>query len=334
MSMESNLYGLWGAKQTAKGSPATVATRRFIQVAGDSNINRDDASENYSDLDRFGNSTDWVNTVVGNINPGIEATPSETAWLFFMFFGGETVSGATNILHTSVPLPGGSFWATMWQRVGATQIRRHKFNDCKISSLQLEGSTGNKACRITPTMLSLDPGEIFTTDPTPGMPSDSRVFLYTEGASSYTVDGTVLTGQSQFTVTWNDNLTPVYGDSTTPVDLVPGNASIDVAISMVLDAAGLQKYNNLIFGTTSPTLGAKPIRSLPATGSWNALLTKDANTTMSVTLPGVKWSPDMAMPPNPDGGAIELAMAGAMRKVSGQAGSTVVVKNLDPTYTN
>jgi hypothetical protein len=47
--VESNVYGLWAAKQAAKGTGATAATKKLIQVGGGINPNRDDGSENWSD---------------------------------------------------------------------------------------------------------------------------------------------------------------------------------------------------------------------------------------------------------------------------------------------
>lgn len=325
--LESNIYALYAAKQASKGAAAATPSQRFIQVAGDFTPNREDSSENYSDLDRFGNQSDWVNTLVGNGNPGIEATPDELSWLCWIFFGGEAVTGTGPFVHTFTPATSGGFWSTWWQRVGATQVRRDKFNDCKMGTLQLEGSTANKALRATPTLISLDPGEKYDTDPATAMPADARPFLFTEGKSAYTVDGVAITGTSQFTLIFEEALGPVYGDDQVPLDLVPGNASISIAATLQLDAPGLAQYNKIVYDTATPAAGAKPVRSLPATGSWSALLTKDANTSLSLAVPGVKWSPDLAIPPNPDGGAVELSLAGMMRKVTGQQAATVVVKH-------
>src|SRR5881409_3127560 len=89
MAVESNIYALWAAKQTAKGTPATVATKRLIQVGGDVNTNPDHGLENFSDLDRFGDSADFVNTVIGEGSPVVQMTHDEVAYLSWLFFGAE-----------------------------------------------------------------------------------------------------------------------------------------------------------------------------------------------------------------------------------------------------
>ena len=159
--LEPNFYGLWGGAQTAKGTPQTVPAHRLIQVAGDFNIARDDGSENYSDLTKYGAATDWVNSVLGNGAPVCEASPSELAWLLWAFHGAETVTAVTGPpavqKHTFIPSSGRGKYCTFFARVGQSVIRRQQFNDSIITQVTIEGSTANKAVRVTPSILSLDP---------------------------------------------------------------------------------------------------------------------------------------------------------------------------------
>jgi hypothetical protein len=88
--LEPGYYGLWGGKQTAKGTPLTSVTtglKRYVQVAGGFALNRDDGEENYSDLTKYGARTDWVNNVLGTAEPGIEGTPEELAHALWLFHG-------------------------------------------------------------------------------------------------------------------------------------------------------------------------------------------------------------------------------------------------------
>lgn len=342
MALESNLYALWGAKQTAKGTPVagSEATKRFRQVAGDVATNREDGSENFSDMDRFGNMTDYVNTITGEGAPGIQGTPTELAWLFWVFFGADTVTGAADPWkHVFTPQTNGGFWATFWKRVGGTVARKEKFNDCLIGQLVLEGSTGQKVIRATPSILSLDPGEVFTEDPALASPL-TEPFLWTEGSGTFKLNGVVLRGSSQFTATWDEGLSPYYGDDVVPVDLVTGGANITLGTTILVDKAGHEEYNKRIYNTATPVAGTKPIKALDAIGSYEFKLTKkDASgvivpaRNMLVEFPGVRWTPDLAIPPSPDGGAVELSLGGGMRKVTGQPGSRITMEIGNAAFT-
>lgn len=331
---ESNIYAFWVAAQTGKGTPATAATKRPIVVAGDLDLSKDDGSENFSDLDRFGDQSDYVNTVTGGGSLTVEAQTNELAYLCWLFFGNETftalVAGTTPPTYVFTPGANTGKWATFWKRVGMGTIVRRKFNDCRISSIRFEGSTANKIVKVIPNIISLDPGEVFATDPTPGLNTTQDPLVYTEGKGTFTLDGTVFTGHSQFAVVVDDGLAPVYGDDVVPYELVPGNANIMLdGITMLLDDTALARYNTLVYGTAAPAAGTKPLKSIPPTGSYTFDITRGtlaARQRFKLEIAGVKWNPDVAIPPNPDGGAIELAFGGSMRKVAGQPAIRITVE--------
>ena len=333
---ESNIYALWVARQTSgKGTAATTATKRLIHVAGDLDLNREDGSENYSDLDRFGQATDYISSVSGQGTPGIQAQPNSVAYLCWLFFGGATftakVTGTSAPRYVFTPGANTGYWSTWWKRVGQSEVVRQKFNDTKITALKLEGGTQQRVLRVTPTLTSLDPGEVFSTDPTPSLSSITPL-LWTDCTGTIKLDGvaTAFTGTTQVSITIDDGSQPVQGDGTRYYDLVPGNASITMeGPTIVLDDASRARYNNIIYGKTSPTAGDKPITTKPVIGSFEvewARGTGDARESVKVALPGVKWTPDLAIAPNPDGGPIELALNGQMRKVSGSEAITITVE--------
>lgn len=344
--VESNISGLWAAKQSAKGSviAGVAATKAFRQVGGDLSTNRDDGSEVWSDLERYGSQTDFVNTIIGEGNPAIEAQPDTLAYLCWLFFGQETVTGSSDPYeHEFTPGTNGGFWSTWWARVGRNVTRKEKFGDALISGLTIEGSTGAKVVRVTPTMMLLAPGIIYTgADPTAAISkaAGDGPFLYTEGRGAFEVNGVVLNGQSQFTASWDEGLSPYYGDDVVAVDLIPGNPSIGIAVTILADSAGYGEYNKRIYGTASPTAGTAPLKDLEAVGSYEFTLTrKDSagnltpSRTFALSIPGVRWAPDVSIPANPDGGPIELSLAGSMRKVTGEAASTITIENGSAAYT-
>lgn len=341
--MELNRYALWVAKQTAQGTPATTAIKRLVQVGGDFNIARDQGSENFSDLTKWGNSSDWVNSVIGNGAPAIEAMPEELAYLLYLFHGGETTTAVTGppakTKHTFVPLAAAGFWSTFWKRLGQATVQREKYNDCRISQLVIEGSTANKAVRITPTVISLDAGEIFTVDPVLSL-GTKQVLLYTDGTGTFTIDTVVFAGQSQFTLTLNEDLNPSYGDGVTPFALSQGNASATIGATVKVDANGLAQFNKQVYGTATPTAGTKPLKTIPARGSYGAYLkAKDSAGALNgdefkITIPSVQWAVPDAPGPNPDGGDAEIALAGAIRNPGGGTPHYALdVSNDDSAYT-
>lgn len=330
---ESNVYALWVAKQSAKGTAASTATKRLAQVSGDLNLKREDSMENYSDLDRYGLMTDFVNTVSGEGDPVVMAQPDSVAYLLWLFFGGESftdATGSTPPKYVFTPQTTTGYWSTWWKRVGLSQTVRQKFADCKITSLTIEGSTANKVVHVTPSIISLDPAVAFTTDPSPSL-STQRPFIYTDAVGTATIDGVVLTGQTQFQITIDNNETPVQGDAVKFMDLVAGNATVSMAgPTLVLDANGLAQYNKIMYGSTSPAAGDKPVITAPAiNGSYSIEFTRGSTTareSLKVEVPGVKWEPTATVPPNPDGGPVEITLAGQMRKVGTDRSTNPVVR--------
>lgn len=316
---------------TGKGAtalPTSSEMERLLMVGGDLDAQRTDGSENFSDLDRWGNSWDFVNTIVGQGSPVIEAQADQLAWLLWMFFGGEVFTAKSAAVsppkYVFEPGASGGFWGTYWKRVGLTDVVRQKFADSLITGLRLEGSTANKVVKATPTLLSLDPGIAFSLgeEPTAAVNLTQAPFIYTEGAAAFKLDGTVYRGHSQFAVVIDDAKTPTYGDDVVPFSIVTGNAAVTLeGVTLQLDEESLARYYAQIYGKTNPVPGDKPIKSVPTWGSYEFTLTRNAadgnadkRLSFKVEIPQVKWSPDLNITPNPDGGAIELAFGGSMRK--------------------
>lgn len=339
---ELQIYGLWAGKQTAKGTKQAAPGKRFKQVAGAFNFARDDGSENYSDATQYPDTQDWVNSLVGNGNPGVEATPEELAWLFWALEGGETttpvVGPPAKTKHTSVPLPGLGFWTTWATRQGSSLVDRLSWNDCQISQIQVEGGTGSKAVRATPTVLSLDPMEQIAADPVQAMPTKAT-FLYTDGTGRFTIDGTVIRGHSAFTLVVNKDLQPVYADDVTVHDLTIGNAQITISVTLYFDTDGRAQWNKLIYGSAAPAAGTKPAKFITGLGSYLFdLRARDAAGVANgdkfvCNVPRVKWAIPNAPDPNADGGAPEITLAGGMRKLAGSPPYQIDVDNDAAAYT-
>lgn len=335
-----NIYALWMAAQTAKGAACVDADfihRERAVGGGWLSLQRTDGSQRISNLGKFGTATDWVQSLSGAGAPPIEATPDELSHLFWCFEGGEVVTAVTGppakSKHTIIPIAGVGKWVGVRGRVGATMITREQYHDCLISQIVLEGSTANQALRMTPTLLSLDPAAVKTADPTQALPTD-RPLLHAEGSTRFTLDTIVMRGHSQFTFTVTLDLQPVYGDDVTIYDLAVGNANVTLGVTLQLDTEGISEWNRLVYGLAAPALDARPLKRLPALGSYGfdvrALdpVTGVANGDKAVlTIPGVKWNIPDRPAPNPQGGGAEVALTGEMRFVAGQPEYTLAVDN-------
>lgn len=324
---ELNISGLWAGKQASKGVAAAAIDRRFKEPAGDLGVARDEGSENYSDLSKFGDAVDWVNSVLGNGTPSIHATPEELAWLLYIFHGGEAtqavVGPPAKTKHLFEPLAGLGFWSTWFRRLGLTVVTRQQYQDCKTGQLVISGSTQDKAVKVIPTVLSINPAINKAADPAAGLPL-KRTFLYSEGTGRWEIDDVVFEGHASFQLTLNEDLTPVYGDDTVPHDLVQGNASVGVQVTCYFDDDGRAQFYKLLYGTAAPAADAQPIRHLPPLGKYEfELLAKDAagvetGDAFKTTIPGVKWNLPEQPAQNPDGGPAELTLTGEARGVPGE----------------
>jgi hypothetical protein len=212
----------------------------------------------------------------------------------------------------------GGLWATYWQTVGAATQQKLKHNDFRLNQLVVEASTGTKALHATANAFALDPGEQYVTDPTTAL-STGPVLFFTEGSSTFTIDGRVFPSSSQFQIDLNRNMTPAYGDSPTPFDIARGQASATVTTTVSADSDFLAAWNTWIYGTPTPGAGAKPNKRVPPSGSYSFTLSKKdsaGNTigSFNALFPAVDWqvpdSPALA----PDAGTQTISLAGTLTR--------------------
>jgi len=247
-----------------------------------------------------------TNALTGGTSPNVTVT--------------DTTPGV-NAIHTTIASGSAGYWLTWWQTVGQTTIQRLKMNDGRIGQLVVEASTGTKAVRVTPTLLFVDPAEVYATDPTLGMPT-SPVLLFTEGAGGYVIDGQTFTGQTQFQLTLNLDLSFVYGDNVTPHDLQRGNVGATIGATVLMDDVMLGRWNTWVYGSAAPAPGTKPLARVPAVGSYSCNLVKKDTALNTIgsfvgTFPGVQWEIPDSPGPNPDAGSAEVGLTGRLTKMPG-----------------
>jgi hypothetical protein len=268
-------------------------------------------------------------TVVSSLTGGTTPTVAPT-----------TTTAGTPFSHVATPTDTGGFFYGVVKSVGKSVVHRVQYNDCRTQSLRIEGSSASKVVKVTPTFISLDPGVIVAADPTK-LDDGLRPLLYTEAAGAFTIDGSVYQGHSAFAAMFTWGLNEFYGDAVTVYDLINNEATAVLeGVTLLIDQAGLARFNSQIYGTTTPGVGARPITGLPLLGSYVTTFTRvDPNTgltseSLKIEFFAVKWSPSLAIPANPGGGAVELSFAGAMRKSAGLPPFRITTANpLDAAFT-
>lgn len=255
----------------------------------------------------------------------------------------------TNYSHVATPADTGGFWYGCFKSVGKSVVARHQYNDCRTQSLRIEGSSASKVVKITPTILSLDPGHYQTSAADPTKTDDGlKPFIFTEAYGALNIDGVVYHGHSAFAILFSWGLNEYYGDAVVPYDLINNVATCTLeGLTLLIDSAGLQRYNQQIYGTATPGANAAPIQGIPAMGSYSVLFTRTSVLTggtsesLKIEIFGVKWDPTLTIPGNPAGGAVELSFTGAMRKTPGgqYVGTTqtspfkvTTTNNIDPAF--
>lgn len=230
-----------------------------------------------------------------------------------------TTTPGLNAKHSFAPTNSLGHWTTWWDPVGSQSAWKLKHNDGRIGGLQIEASSGTKDLRASPQVLFLDPGEVYTADPTwPAIPT-SPVLIFTDGSGSFKIDGTVFRGLNQFNITLAYNLGPIYGDSTTPFDLARGTAAATITVTAIADDTMKQQYYTWLYGTPTPTAGQKPLSRVPGIGSFDFdLVNKDpADATVTrgrfAGTGTVQWQVPDAVAPNPDQGSAEISITGQLQ---------------------
>jgi hypothetical protein len=241
------------------------------------------------------------------------------------------------VQHVATPTSS-SHWLSMWKQLGSTVSQKQRFNDCRIAGLQLQCGRDQFVGRITPTIISLDPGETITADPTLVEDDDDSI-LWTEAEGQLNINGVVFSGTTGYNITTSDGLTPAYGDSVKAFDVGSGVGQVTGAdIQVYLNAAGLAKYNEIIYGSSTPAAGAKPIARVPAIGSfsvkhWRYNTSASPGRQVFIECPNVQWTSPDAPAGNPDGGLASISLGFRTVKRGSDPHIRITTNSADAGYT-
>lgn len=338
VALDAGIGVLNYGKQTAKGVKATAATttvgyNRPKWVSGPLSAKQTLGQEEYLDGQRFASPSVYIDKVGGDVGaPVIQAQPENGGLFCAQILGSDIVTGAADpFTHTISSSGTAGAWGTWWQRVGSTVgPERQMFWDAKIAKLSLECGRDQKYMHLTMGIMALVAGEVFGVDPAK-TEDTSDPFSWNEVTGAITFDGSVFGEVNGEVLEVDTGMEAYWGDDVQPNQLVEKKGSITRTLSTIVTDTTLAKYRLAVFGTTTPVAGNKPVKAV-FKASASTVYTKSATRTLTVTTPNMAVKPDdMAIVPDPQGGAQALAFGGPCLKSGGAAALTIVALTADAT---
>jgi hypothetical protein len=311
------------AKQTAKGTPATVAAgTTFKNPFSGGNIGpvreTDTLSETDASRDRG---------VAYVVTSGVEGSPefyvrgpSAGFWLF-AGLGADAPTGTDpNYTHAITPnatLP----YITIWRNISNTLYERYQ--DCKVSSLTISAEAGAPLTiaagiqGLGTTRLTADP------DGTNLAPLASES-VYSFNEAAVTLGGGATALVRSFELTIENNVTRQQTDDVTPYDVVEGIREVSLGFDLIFES--LDEYNKFHYGGAAGTTISPNIFTTSATFTF----TKGANEEIAFNLPSIAYE-EFPVEPDPGGDPI-VASVRAVAQRSGSPVVTATVKNNVAAY--
>ncbi len=330
--LETNIAGLWWSSQSAKGTIPATAAKKGRWIGGSVAGNVVMGQEPFADGSRFNSANQYPDRLEGGGSPVVQGQTGALAHLLWCMCGAETVTGAA-APYTHVITPGStSKYMTWWTTVGSSIVMRRRHEDCRPRSVTVTGATDQKVVHINPELLSTNPDKIQGTDPVKALDTGEPL-LYTEGASTYTVNGTVFPVHSAFSVTISDGLELVYGDRVNAEDVASTLGEVSFNVTLAYNATVQTLVNTLKYGTGAPVTDAAPQQSAPALGSYSFDLTRSTTDQFKCEVLNVSWSIPDEPDPSPQGGVPTITLTG--RGIV-QGASPIIrwtIKNSDAAYT-
>lgn len=321
--LRGNTAWLMYQKQTAKGTPASVAktttikspytggsispTREFDQLA-ETDANRDQ-----------GVSYVKIGGVSGN--PEVYVRDSSLGAFLFYVLGADAVTGATNFTHTITPAQSVPY-VTFWSDLSDTLWEQHQ--DCFVSSLEIKSAAGTPLTAQA-NILGLQSKRL-TTDPstTEVIPLQNG-YVYNFNNATITLGGGATALISSMDLTIDNNVTVQQTDNFLPYDVVVGQRQVSLSFDMIFE--NLVEYNKFHYGGEAGTTVSPSIYTTSASFEF----TNGANNSVAFTLPTLAYE-EFPIAPDVSGAPVTASVrAVAQRPTSGSI-MTAVVKNQTASY--
>jgi hypothetical protein len=262
-------------KQSAKGTPATVPTIKLLMNGAPSLApTKERARLSMTDAGRDQGKAFTQLVSVGGDVP-VYLHPEAISLLNYLVLGENADSGGpTNYQHIATPgddLP----WFTAWRMVG--NVVHEKFVDCKLNSLQIEGSAGQP---LSATLGILGCTSELTPFDTALTPIDSDPYLFPDIKGRFKVD-TVAQKIHQLSFGIDNGLSGYQADDYVYDDIDPGGRT--VTLSFATRFKGLEawpNYREFFYGSKTNEVQTVTITGSPTGGTFT--LSFDGQTTAPI----------------------------------------------------
>lgn len=291
------------AVQSGKGVAATAPTVKFY-LAGDPTLGPVKERGRYSMTDASqDNGAAYTSKMAVEGGLSVYAHPQGVGFLSAAVSGANVDSGTAGAYqHVATPADD-MLWVTAWREVGGVIIE--KFTDCKIHSMQVEGSAGQP---ITIALEVIGCTALFETADAPlaalAALTDNG-YLYPEAAARIKID-TVAKKVHKFSFGLKRNASGYQADGYGYDDVDPGARELSLSFStrFVSGAIGAAEYREFYYGSSTGTAFD------PAVGikAFEIEFLRAAATSWKIALPAVTFS---AVPVNASvsGDPVEVEVA-------------------------
>jgi hypothetical protein len=292
-----NTRVIYGAIQSAKGTPAATPTHKF-SVNGDSAGNPGRELIQLPETDASAQRAD--NTVVGS-SPVLAWTNwvrgSEFAFLAKGIQGANADSGGPTFLHAATPTLAMPYY-TFWDVVPGVQCTR--FDDCRFNTLGISGQAlAGIAYNVSIVGLSATLG---VTEPV-APAAQATDIKYSYPMVAVTIGGTTPGTFSAFSITINRNVTVLRSDlGLAAYDSVPGIYAVEGTFEKIyLTDADYRKMHG-------GSAGATTLTTTIFTESLSLLMLAAANNQITFVSSGIEYT-ETTVPVNVDGSPIIQALS-------------------------
>lgn len=311
----------WG-KQSAKGTPATVAVRKTKFTGGDIAPDR-----SMTRLAETSGTRDQGQTIVtaasARGNPSCYLRTTDFADFAYYALGANADAGSSTFTHTATPVATDLPYVTFFKMLAATSgafAILERFDDCKVNTLRISGSTGNPLV-VEMEVLSLKANFLGLNDAV----AVTTVLPVTWDMVAVTKGGVAKGSVQSLDLTINNNLVLQQGNGAlTAYDIFPGEFQVSGTMTLLYESAA--DYMLFHYGTsTAPTSPAVLAQSRVLFQEALLLtLTQSATSVVAITLTNTTYT---SVPVTPDAGGAPLQSAMAFNVEPGSPTIQIVTTN-------
>jgi len=320
--LKGNVAWLLSGKQSAKGTPATVAAATCYKMPlTGGNMGPVREVDNLSETD--GSRDRGISYVVSS---GVEGTPefyvrdaSIGYWLHKVLGTDAPTGTMPNFVHAITPantLP----YITCWKMLGDTLYERYQ--DCKVGSMTISAEAG-QPLTASVNIQGVNATRLTTNPDNTNLVSVDSGSVYNFNDATVTLGGGATALVRSFELTIENNLSAQQPDDVQPYDVVEGQREISLGFDLIFE--DLSEYNKFHYGGAAGTVISPNIFTTSALFTF----TKSATNEISFNLPSIAYE---EFPVEPDAGGDPVVSS--VRAV-GQRGGTILtatVKNQVATY--